>query len=114
MLSVDHVVKTAGLGVPELRVEAPARLISELAQKCLQPRIAELMSKIAEDSQRVVPERLNFDRFPRSRRYHPIADLGIHPRQLNAWLSAGQQSVAIGADAVAGSAKMPLHDLLQL
>ena len=43
----------------------------------------------------VDPQRLNLDRFAHARRYHPIADLGIHPGELHAWLTAGNEAVRV-------------------
>src|SRR6185503_13345728 len=40
---------------------------------------------IGEQAQRVVPERVDLDGLAASRRHDPLADLRIHPRELEAW-----------------------------
>lgn len=40
------------------------------------------------------------------RRDHPVADLGVHPCQLNARLAAREQPVLVAADAVPGAGRV--------
>ncbi len=70
-------------------------------RRALQPRRAR---------QRVQPQRLHLDRLADPRRHHPVADLGVHPRELDAGHAARQQPIGIGADAVARAAEVALDD----
>src|SRR5512132_4906 len=114
MLTVNYVVQTTGVRVPKLSVEAVFRLLGKLAEKRSGSRVAELVRESAQNTQRVVPERLNLDRLPCPGRDHPIADLGVHPRELDTGLTACQKAVAVQADPIAGAAGMPVDDFLQL
>jgi hypothetical protein len=53
----------------------------------LSSRIATCGKQRRQAAQSVVPERLNLDRLADTRRYHEVADLGVHPRELYARLT---------------------------
>src|SRR5512143_2623445 len=114
MLTIDHVVQTASVRIPELSVEAIFCVLGKLAKKCLGSRVAKLMREIAENTQRVVPERLNLDGLARPGSHHAVADFGVHPRELDAGLTTCQKAVAVEADPIARAASMPVDDFLQL
>src|SRR5258708_33369122 len=114
MLAIDHVIQTTGIGIPELSLETLPRLIGKFVKKRLRPGIAKFMSKIPEDSQRVVPQGLDLHGLSRSGSHHPMAHLGVHPCQLDTRLAAGQKSVGVHVDPIASSTQMPIDDFLQL
>src|SRR5438876_308601 len=81
--------------MPKLLIERGLSLRGRLAKR---DRLeAELAAKPFEDPKRVDPEPVDFDRFAVTRCYHPVADLGIHPRQLDALLALAQKPV-LGID----------------
>ena len=84
VIHVDHVEQAAALPVPEALAKS-----GDTAGK------ADL---VARDPERVQPERLDFDRFADARRDYPVADLGVHPGDLRARLTARQQAVAVKPD----------------
>src|SRR6185436_11241991 len=92
MIAIDDVVEPAGLLVPEAGGEARAG-----AREVLLPTLREA----AADRERVQPERLHLHRLPDPRRHHPVADLGVHPRELDAGLAGGEQAVDVAVDTVA-------------
>src|SRR5690349_5268100 len=114
MFTVDHVVQTAGLRVPELSVEAVFRVLGKLVQKHLRSRVAELVRKIAQNAERVVPERLNLDGFARPGSNNPVADLSVHPGELDAGFTTRQKAIAVETNAITSTSSMPLDDFLQL
>src|SRR2546426_599644 len=71
------------------------------------------MRQLLHDTQSVVPQRLNLDRLARPRGDDPIADLGVHPGELNTRLTAGEQSIFSSANAISRALDMPIDDVLQ-
>ncbi len=58
--------------------------------------------------QRVIPERIHFDRFPMPGSDHPITNFGIHPGELYARSTTMQQTISrINADTVDGAFNVP-------
>jgi hypothetical protein len=66
-----------------------------------------------EHGQRIEPERLDFDGFADARSDHVVADLRVHPGELQARSARRQETIGLEADAVARAAGIALYDLLR-
>jgi hypothetical protein len=65
-----------------------------------------------EQAQGVVPESIDLDGFAASRRHHPVIHLGIHPRQLVAFLTLPEQAILdIDADIEMRATPMVFDDI---
>ena len=78
--------------------------------RCANAARASASMSRAGDRERVDPQRLDLDRLADPRRDHAVADLRVHPRQLQAGLAAREQAVGVGADAVARAARVAVDD----
>ena len=90
-------------------VQAPARLVPKPGAERLPSRVVNsipLTVELPADFEGREPQRLDFDRLADSGGDDPVANFGIHPRQLLAGYAGSQQAVAITADAVTSSAKV--------
>jgi len=107
-----HLVKQAADAfIPEQTIERPARDGSHLAIAVSSGIIAETLCEVFHDSQRVIPERLNLDRLAVSWRDYLVADLCIHPRELNARFAGGEQPARIDLDPVTCAAHVPRNNV---
>src|SRR5881397_329373 len=62
----------------------------------------------------IIPKRINLDRFAATRRYHPVAHLRIHPRELITFGALREQAVAwIDMNVEASTPQMMLGDIDQ-
>ena len=67
-----------------------------------------------EQSKRVIPKRVDLDRFSAPRCHHPIAHLRVHPGELITFLALAKQTVArIDVDIKLRPAQMMLDDVDQ-
>src|SRR5882672_4122490 len=76
---VHNVIETRVLFIPEKPVETLARNGCHPAIAFLFALVSKPAGEILHDAERIVPERLNLDWLPASRRHHPVADFGVHP-----------------------------------
>ena len=77
-------------------------------------RIAGGAQPVAQQAQRVVPQRVDLDRLAAARGHDPVADLGVHPGQLIALLALGQEAVLrIDPDAEFAALDVMTHDVAQ-
>ena len=97
--------------VPKQRVEAELRKLGHRRISISIFHVAKPLGEVGHDPQSVVPEGLYLDWLAGSRRYHQVADLRIHPRQLHARLARVQQSVGIDVDVVSRAAEVPHDDV---
>src|SRR5262245_24106278 len=75
-------------------------------------RIATCLQGLCEAAERVIPEGVDLDRLANARRDYPIADLRIHPGELDAGFARAQEAIAgINADAVARAMHMMVDDI---
>jgi hypothetical protein len=95
VIDVDHVVQALALRVPEANAERVATAVEEIAPA---RRVARA------DGERVQPQRLHLHRLADARRDHVVAELGVHPRELDAGLARVEQPVGCAADPVARAA----------
>src|SRR5579872_3428786 len=79
----NHVEQAAIRFVPERAFEAAAGASGQRGIVLGFGPLTESARQILHYAQRVVPQRLNLHRLAFARRNHPIADLGIHPGELN-------------------------------
>ncbi|MBK34205.1 MAG: hypothetical protein CME26_01595 [Gemmatimonadetes bacterium] len=103
MVAVYEIVETGGFGIPEGRLEGGGRFLFSTRARFGEGAIVEDFSESRCEGQRVNPKGIDLDRLNRSRGNDPISDLRVHPRQLDAWLARGEQSIVIRLDAVTGS-----------
>src|SRR5579864_714391 len=73
--------------------------------------VTELVGQVLHYAERVVPESLDFDGFATTLRYHPVADLRVHPRELDTRCAGNQQAAIIHFDSVASAANVPGDDV---
>ena len=73
--------------------------------------VAESGGQVAHHAQGVVPKRLHLHRFPAARGDDEVADLGVHPGQLGAFLAAFEKPVGAGVDTEQRAALVPGDDL---
>src|SRR4051812_37606120 len=93
--SINNVVETARLFVPELLIETRAHARGRravLAPVVFKP---ELARETFHDAQGVVPERLNLDGLAGARRYLAARHPRVHPSQLHALFARGQKPVPV-------------------
>ena len=111
---IDDVVEVSTLREPEPIVERLADAIGALP--VLGRRgVAFFDGPAFHQTQRVVPERVDFDRFASPRRHHPVVDLGVHPRELISLRALRQQPVAfVDVDAETRAADVMIDDVLEL
>src|SRR5437016_2794105 len=91
--SVDHVVETSACFVPELRAEGRHGLLPIFSTTHRISRLAELSGETLSDFQRPRPQRLNLDRISMTWRDNPVIDFSMHPRELHAWYTSGDETV---------------------
>src|SRR5262249_10878697 len=80
--SIDHVVEAVTVFVPEKTIKGPYDERCHVGIASATLLITESLRQDLHDLQRVIPERLDFDRFADARCHHPVSDLGVHPGQL--------------------------------
>ena len=96
-------------------VQATERLIPKAVLKRIQPASVDatpLAVELCADLECREPKCLDFDRLADPRRDDPVADSGVHPRQLLAGNAGAQQAVGVTTNPVAGAAKVPRQDRL--
>src|SRR5438128_2676574 len=104
MIDVDDVVETAVQGIEKAGGKGRTRLLLQLTP-LRRPR--------ASSMEGIDPEGLNLDRLADARRDHPVTDLRVHPGQLDPWFAGSQQSVDVGGDAEARSARIGMQNGLE-
>src|SRR5712691_9271970 len=85
--AVDNVIQVTALFIPQQAIEAPLGEGGHAVVALPPWFVTDAPSKLLHDADCVVPERLDFDRLAAARRHNPIANLCVHPRQLNASLT---------------------------
>ena len=105
--AVYHVVQATELFVPKEPVETPLRDRGQVAIALSRSFVPEPAGQVFHDAQRVVPESLDLNRFAPTRSYHPVADLGVHSRELDSQFAGSQQPTGIRFDSVARPASVP-------
>lgn len=111
--AVDDVGEVIEVGVEEAGAEGGAKAIGgdEVAGGGL---VVPAGEEAGDGAQGVVPEGVDLDRFADAGGDDPIADLGIHPGELNAGLARAEETIGgIDADAVARAGKVVFDDLVQ-
>src|SRR5579864_1046700 len=91
--SVDDVIEAPRILVPENPIEGPAGEICQAGIFFSQFFIAKTRGQVFYDAQSVIPERLDLNWLAASRRHHPVANFGVHPRELRARSAGIQQAV---------------------
>src|SRR6266853_2991916 len=66
--------------------------------------------KLRGNLERVKPERLNLHRLACAGRNDPFTDFRVHPGELHAALTSGQQAVAVHANAEACAARVTIEN----
>src|SRR6266704_950559 len=69
--------------------------------------VGELVGQVFHDAKSVVPERLDFDRLSAARRDDPVADLGVHPSELDSGFTRVQQAAWVHFDSVTCAPGVP-------
>jgi hypothetical protein len=73
--------------------------------------VTELFRPAAHAAQRVVPQRVHLDGLAVAWRHHPVADLGVHPRELHTGLACAKQPVGpVDTNPVSRAIVVPLDD----
>ncbi len=101
VITVDHVEEAALLLVPETGVEGVLSLLSE---------IVPAKGKGGGEAQGVDPERLDLHRLSDARRDDPVADLRVHPGELDPGDASRQQAIGVRADPIAGPSRIAFED----
>jgi len=115
VLAVDDVEQMPRGLVPEAAIERVARLRRRCIEAHAITTATHAAVPVGEQAQRVVPEGIDLHRFAAPRCDHPIADLGVHPRELESGRALAQQAVVpIDADAEARAGEVALDDLDEL
>src|SRR5947209_5707469 len=113
-LSIDYVVEVASFGIPETRVERLPRSLCLSRQAICRSGSKLRPEPVSHEAQRVIPQCVDLHRLAPPGRHDPVANLGIHPGELIAWLSLPEQTVRwINANAEASAAQVEFDDLLQ-
>jgi hypothetical protein len=101
--------------VPEAAIERVTHLRRHCVEAHAVAAAADAAVPIGEQAERVVPECIDLNGFAAPRRDYPIANLGVHPRELESGCALAQQAVMlIHADAEARAAEVALDDLDEL
>src|SRR5258708_28155519 len=87
---VQNIETKISVRIPEL-AETGNRACGELLVKS--GGLAEMLGELRHGFQSVQPECIDFDRLSSAGSNHPIADLGVHPRELYAWSAAVEQAI---------------------
>src|SRR6516165_7254316 len=108
---IEHVVETETIRTDEA-AEAGPRLLGE---RIKHPTVAaEPGGEVKHGAERVVPEGVDLDRLAHPRRHDPVADLRVHPSQLDAGLARPHQAVRfVEPDAVSRAIAVGVYDRLQ-
>src|SRR5262245_53844556 len=104
--AVHYIVETASGLMPEQAVKTLAGLHGHGAIALLASGIAADVRQLFHDTQRVVPQGLDFDGLAAPRGHHPITDLDVHPGELDAILPGSEQAILVHANAVACTTHM--------
>src|SRR5712692_532997 len=78
--AVNDIVETASRLMPEHPIKTRMGMGGHRTVPLLMSRITKRLREVFHDAQGVVPQGLDFNGLAVSRRYHPIAHPGIHPR----------------------------------
>ena len=89
----DHVVEVAALVVPEPLIERRPHALGVFRHGGAPPRRRARPRPALEQTQGVVPERVDLHRLAAARRHDPVVHLGIHPRELIALRALHEQAV---------------------
>src|SRR6266567_8089281 len=92
-------------------IETPTRHGRHISITLPPSLVGELVGQVFHDAKSVVPERLDFDRLATARRHDPVADLGVHPSELDAGFTRVQQAAGIYFDSVTGAVNVPGNDV---
>src|SRR5207248_8553479 len=86
------VVEMSALRVPERLLEGGADAVRIRRVHGRSLRIAQLATPERHQAERVVPEGIDLDGLAVPRRDHAVADARVHPGELDAWGTRGEQS----------------------
>ncbi len=113
--AVHNVVEVTALCVPESGVEGVTGLIGMTGDPSRFVFPIRLVKPVFENAKRVVPERVDLDRFSAPRRDHPAVDLRVHPGELITFLPLHQEAVGmIHVNAEPGSAQVMPDNIEEL
>src|ERR1700761_4128468 len=93
VLAVDDGIQIAAFFVPEAPVERISGFLGVSGDTVRFVITAHVTQPTLHELQRVVPERVDFNRFTAAGSNYPIAYLRVHPSKLIPFLSLNQQSV---------------------
>ena len=115
VFTVDHVVKVPPVFVPETGVERLSRLCRMRRHAICLNIAARIPQTLFQNSERVIPERIDLYSLSPARSDHPAVHLCIHPGELIALLSLNQQPVvAVDMNVEKCSAQVISNDVQQL
>ena len=80
----EQIEEAAAVGIPKLCAEGVVDLVGAVVGV-----LAQFRRKMFHDFERVVPQRVDLDRFADPGRHYPVADLGVHPGQLHSLFASG-------------------------
>src|SRR5262249_29435365 len=111
-LAVDDVVEIAGVFYPKTLIERLIHLVGPDANWVGVAVAAYLLDPALKQPKRVVPERIDLDRFASPWRDDPAVDLRVHPRELVAFGPLAEQAVRrVDADPEPRSLDVMVHDV---
>src|SRR5262249_52687886 len=103
VIAIDDVIEALFLFVPEALGEGDRSLCGE---------IVPAKGEGGCETQRVDPERLDLDGFANARSDDPVADLRVHPSDLDARRAGGEESIGVSANPKAGSPAIAFENRL--
>src|SRR5271154_3076373 len=107
VFAVDDVVEIAAALVPEAFLEGTAATVGVLLHFSGLVFVTRLIEPGFQEAKRVIPERVDLHRLPAARGDDPVANFGIHPRELVTFGALTQQTVGgIDANAEVGALQM--------
>src|SRR3954467_10745482 len=92
-VAIDDVVEITACFKPEALVERSARLTGASFETLGLPMLSGLPEPARQQFERVIPERVNLDRFAPTRRDDPVAHFRVHPGELHPFLALHEQAV---------------------
>src|SRR5688572_8097834 len=107
------IIKAFSFSIPKLTVKAHLGDISHCRKSLFPISVFEAGSKLGHYPQSIEPKRLYLDRLPSSRRNNPIADLCVHPCELDACAAGIKQTVGINVYIVPRTPNVPFDDVYQ-
>src|SRR5579859_3908681 len=111
-VNIDDVIEIAPICVPEARSKVLPYPGAELTVLCSIG--GEAYGPAFHDSERNVPESIDFNGFAAPGSHYPIVNFGIHPCQLQSRRTGMEQAIMIvDAYSVTCSTNMPIYNILE-